>query len=234
MAGFRALFGQVHASTLLLIGVALMQLVFWSLTRTIRVEPELVPPAPTPEALDLLAFGDRQFLYRALGLEVQNFGDTGGRFTPLLDYDYARLGEWFDRLDRLDPVADYAPAIAAQYYGLTPTGADTVHIVLYLARHARRDITHKWRWLAQAAYMARHKVKDLPLALDLARELADLSNRYPGLPVWTRSMPAFILAEMGETEAARLLLGAILESEPSLSPEEVRGMKGHIRRWSGR
>jgi hypothetical protein len=223
---------RIEMATLALIGVVLAQVAFWSLTRTLRVVPELVPAPPTSEALDIMALGDRQFLYRALGLEVQNFGDTAGRFTPLLEYDYARLGEWFERLDRLDPVADYAPAIAANYYGLTPTRADTRHIVTYLAAHARRDIARKWRWLAQAAYMARHKLKDLPLALDLARELAQLSNRHPGLPVWTRSMPAFILAEMGETEAARTLLGAILESEPGLSPEEVRGMRGHLRRWS--
>ena len=46
-------------------------------------------------------------------------------------------------------------------------------------------------------------------------------------------MPAFVLAEVGEAEAARDLIAVILESEPDLSPDEVKYMEEFIIRFGG-
>lgn len=219
--------GRRLASPVWLLALALLaQAAFWWGSRDLRGEQPVVPPPPSERAVAALAFGDRQFLYRALGLEVQNLGDTGGRFTPLARYDYRRLAGWFDRLDALDPRADYAPALAAHYYGQTPKSEDVRHVVAYLRRHAAGDPERKWRWLAHAAYLARHKVKDLDLALAVARELAGLA--VPGIPIWTKQMPAFVLAAAGDTEAARDLMAVLLATTKDLSPQERTYLQAYI------
>ncbi|MBF0375452.1 MAG: hypothetical protein HQL39_18830, partial [Alphaproteobacteria bacterium] len=209
-------------------GAFALQAAFWWNTRDMRPSFAVVPPVPTREAIQALAFGDGQFLYRALGLNIQNAGDDGGRFTPLKNYDYGRLEGWFMALDGLDPVADFVPVVAGYYYSNTLKRDDVRHVVAYLRHHAMRDPARKWRWLAHAVYLARHKVKDQRLALDAARQLAGLS--VPDLPAWTRQMPAFILADLGEDEAARAVLMGIIATDPNLPDEERAFIADYLNR----
>jgi hypothetical protein len=187
-----------------------------------------VPPPPPLLTAPALALGDPQLFYRAAAFALQNMGDGGGRVTPLADYDYARLGDWLDLLDRLDPEARYAPTLAAYYFGQTPDPDGLRRIVAYLSRVGARDPARNWRWLTHAAYLARHRLRDLPLALAIARNLAGLSP--DEVPLWVRQMPAFVLAEVGEREAARDLMATILATDANLSPDEVAVIERFIAR----
>ncbi|MBY0430055.1 MAG: hypothetical protein K2Q10_02570, partial [Rhodospirillales bacterium] len=174
--------------------------------------------------------GDRQFLFRHLALNVQIMGDEYGTITPLQSYDYTAVARWLDLLDALDPRSDYAPAMAAHYFGAVQDAGRVRIMVDYLRRHTARDPTGKWRWLTHAAFLARHRAHDLPLALEVARQLAAID--VPDIPVWTKQMPAFVLAEVGEREAARDLMAVLLETSPNLSPEERNYMRDYIDRMS--
>jgi hypothetical protein len=178
-----------------------------------------VPPPPPLPIAPAMALGDSQLFYRAAAFALQNMGDEGGRVTPLVDYDYARLGAWLDLLDRLDPEARYAPTLAAYYFGQTPDRDDLRRIVAYLGRVGARDPARNWRWLTHAAYLARHRLHDLPLALAVAHPLVGLPEGE--VPLWVRQMPAFMLAEVGEREAARDLMATILATDANLSPDEA-------------
>lgn len=146
--------------------------------------------------------------------------------TPLAAYDYQRLDDWLALLDQLDPEADYLPTLAGFYFGQTRDPADLRRIVAYLLRIGARDPARNWRWLAHAAYLARHRLHDLPLALEVAQHLAGLDD--PAVPLWARQLPAFVLAEVGEDEAARDLLRAILATDRALSGDDVRFMERYI------
>lgn len=211
-----------------LVGAFALQALFWLNTRALRPDFGLVPPVPTSEAIQALAFGDGQFLYRALGLRIQNTGDDGGRFTPLDRYDYGRLEGWFMALDGLDPVSDFVPVVAGYYFSNTPKRPDIVHVVNYLRHYARHDPARSWRWLAHAVYLARHRMKDQRLALEVARELTALD--VPDMPSWARQMQVFILADLGENEAARALMLRILDTDPNLSKEERAFISDVVRR----
>jgi hypothetical protein len=184
-----------------------------------RAEWAGVPPPPPLPIAPALALGDPQLFYRAATFGLQNMGDGGGRVTPLADYNYARLGAWLELLDRLDPAARYAPTLAAYYFGQTPDPEGVRRIVAYLGRVGARDPARNWRWLTHAAYLARHRLHDLPLALAVARHLAGLPEGE--VPLWVRQMPAFVLAEVGEREAARDLMATILATDANLSPDEA-------------
>ncbi len=176
-------------------------------------------PSPPPAALaPLLTLGDDQLFYRAAAFGLQNMGDGGGRTSALAAYDYGRLDDWFRLLDRLDPVASYVPTLAGWYFGQTSRPADLRRIVAYLSAIGARDPARNWRWLVQAVYLARHRLHDVPLALEIARHLAGLAGS--AAPLWVRQMPAFVLAEVGEREAARDLLQTILATDPDLSGDE--------------
>lgn len=184
-----------------------------------RAEWSGVPPPPSLPTAPALALGDPQLFYRAAAFALQNMGDEGARVTPLADYDYARLGAWLDLLDRIDPRARYAPTLAAYYFGQTPDPGGVRRIVAYLSRVGARDPARNWRWLTHAAYLARYRLHDLPLALEVARHLAGLTAGK--VPLWVRQMPAFVLAEVGDREAARDLMATILATDANLSPEEA-------------
>lgn len=203
-----------------------LQALFWSQTRDLRAGLEEVPPAPSPAVANALALGDHQFLYRTTTFALQNLGDEGGRVTPLKDYDYQRLGRWFSLLDQFDPRSNYLPVLVGHYFSQSPEPDHVRVVIAYLSRIALREPAQNWRWLAHAVYLARHKVKDLGLALNLAYRLAALEA--PGMPIWTRQMPAFVLAEVGDKEAARDLMEAILESDPNLAAGEIDFMREFI------
>lgn len=182
-----------------------------------------VPPAPHKAEALLYGFGDTQLAYRTISLMLQNAGDVGGRVTNLRNYNYARLGEWFDLTYALDWQANMAPSLAAYYYGGTPKGEDTRYLITYLAKAGRDKIAgqERWRWLAQAVYLARFRVKDVDLALQMAQELADLAQNNPDMPAWTKQMPAFVMSKVGQKKAARDLLLTIAATDKTLQPADI-------------
>lgn len=203
-----------------------LQATFWWRTRELQAGWEGVPPAPSNQVAKALAMGDGQFLYRAATFVLQNMGDEGGRVTPLKDYDYQRLGQWFFLLDQFDPQSEYLPVLVGYYYSLSQNPEDVRVVISYLTHIAIRDPVRNWRWLAHAIYLARHKVGDMNLALSLAYRMAAI--RGPGIPIWAQQMPAFVLAEVGEKEAARNLMEAIIDSQTDLEPSEIEFMRDFI------
>ncbi|MBL3677259.1 MAG: hypothetical protein JKP92_07150 [Alphaproteobacteria bacterium] len=182
---------------------------------------------PVPRSAGALALGDAQLAYRIAGLTLQNMGDMGGNTTPLSDYDYSALGRWFALMDAMDPRANFAPYLAAYYFGGTQNPQDLGPIVDYLARVGTRPEppgpqSMKWRWLAQGVFLARYRMKDMPLARSLARDLSALAVERGDLPIWARNMEAMVASAMGEKEAALgLLLALLKDGAQNLDPTEV-------------
>ena len=203
-----------------------LQGAFWWQTRELQAGWEGVPPAPSNQVAKALALGDGQFLYRAATFVLQNMGDEGGRVTQLKDYDYQRLGQWFFLLDRFDPQSEFLPVLVGYYFSQSQNPDDVRIVISFLAHIAIRDPERNWRWLAHAIYLARHRVKDMDLALSLAYRMAAIKS--PGIPIWARQMPAFVLAEVGEKEAARDLMEAIMDSQIDLDPAEIEFMRDFI------
>lgn len=193
----------------------------------LRPRLDVVPPPPSAWAMKAQALGDEAFLHRWRVLELQVFGDSGGRATPLRQFDYARLTEWFRALDGLDPRSDVVPTIAAYIFGQTREPAQQRLIIDYLREHARNDMGRKFRWTAHAALLARHRAGDVELAL---ATLDDLSLApASSLPGWVRLMPAFLRAQVGEREAAIDLM-RVMAQDPQLAETERAYLAWQIER----
>ena len=113
----------LRESSIFLLFLAL-QFAFWSQARHVKPDLSLVPDVPGKQAVKALSFGDEGFYFRVLALDIQNAGDTYGRFTALRFYDFNKLYQWFNLLDTLDNRSNMMPAMASYYFSQTQNTAD--------------------------------------------------------------------------------------------------------------
>ena len=195
------------------------QLVVFEFRPAAYREAQPVPPAPSLNALRALASGDPELLSAALVLRLQSFDDQPGASIPFRELDYVRVAAWLDRALALDPASAYPLLLAAQVYSQVPD-ARRVRVMLdFVQRAFLADPDGRWRWLAHAAIIARHRIHDERLALSYARELAERAHDAPS---WARQMHILLLDDMGEHEQAKVLLGALLASGSVSDPGEIR------------
>ncbi|MDB5490507.1 MAG: hypothetical protein JWO78_356 [Micavibrio sp.] len=203
-----------------------LNICLWTQTHKLRPVWGNVPPATSDRATLMMNMGDSQLAYRRNGMMLQNLGNEGGDSTPLKDYNFELLRGWFMLQDRLDPVSNFMPYLTAYYFGATQNPRDQLGPVIdYLEVQGQRSELDKWRWLAEAVFLARYKKSDMPRALDLANKLAAL----PNVPLWAKAMPAFVLRADGDKEGAyTIMMGILSSSSHSLSPYEIRLLRDNI------
>lgn len=207
--------------------VIALQVLAWLQVRTERARWLNVPQVPGENGAAAIALGDRQFAYRTIGVMLQNLGDTGGRTTAFRDYDYDRLTGWFRLADKMDPHANFVPILAAFYFSSTDNPAQIVPLAQYLHDVGNSIEGQRWRWLAQAIYLARYKMNDLDKAYAWAQELAALPRA--DMPIWTKQMPAFVRNAEGDKQAAYDIMIEIMRSgKNSLPREEMNAMQYYI------
>jgi hypothetical protein len=209
---------------LVLVSFLALQGAFWYHTHTRLPEMGIVPDVPGETTLKALSFGDEQALFRLLTLNIQNAGDTFGRFTALYKYDFNRLYHWFKALDGLDNQSNYIPAMATYYFSQTQYAPDVRYLVDYLEEFADGRVKEKWWWMVQAVYLADHKVKDSGRALEIANKLAGHTE----IPVWAQQMPAFVHEKRGEFDAAAAIIQNIMDSEQQLPQGELNFMRHFV------
>lgn len=216
-----------------LAGALGLNLLFWLASHDTYSRWAGVPPVPDREGALAMTLSDAQFSFRFGAMTLQNLGNSGGQVTPIRDYDYQKLAGWFALLDGLDPASDHVPMLAAYYFGATTVPEDVGVVVDYLARAGDSPVGTKWRWLAHAVFLARHRMDNLPLALDLAYKLAKLQTVDDEMPLWARQMPAFVLSAGGDHEDARKIIENILLTAPDLHPNEVNFMRVYLEEQLG-
>lgn len=181
----------------------------------------IVPDVPGKTAVKALSFGDEEFYFRLLSYDIQNAGDTFGRFTELYKYDFKKLYAWFTLLDSLNNTSDYMPFIASYYFSQTQHTEDNKYIVDYLYEHSKDNPDKNYWWLGQAVYIAQHKLGNKDLALKVAKPLEQSTTA----PFWARQLPAFVLESRGEMDAAGKIMENIIKNSKNIPDNEWRFMK---------
>jgi hypothetical protein len=204
-----------------------VHVVAWAQLREVRARWLNVPPVPSTFSASAFALADNQFAYRMTGLMLQNLGDSGGRVTAFRDYDYERLIQWFHLTEKLDFRSDFIPRLAAYYFSAVDDPQKLSLLADYLYEAGNSTEGDKWQWLAQAIYLKRYKANDLETAYQWSLELANMDK--PGIPIWTKQMPAFIKNAEGDKQAAYDILVSILKSGQGKMPrEEINAMTDYI------
>ena len=181
-----------------------------------RAESLGAPAAPA--ALRALSLGEPIALAQLLTLYLQAFDNQPGVSIPFLDLDYSRVTAWLGTILELDPVGQYHLMMASQLYGQVPDEAKQRRMCEFVREQFDRDPDRRWRWLAHCAIMAKHRLRDARLALDYAESISRGARRASS---WARQMRIFIHEDLGEIEAARVLLGGLLASGEITEEKEV-------------
>ncbi len=219
---------SVPAWLWLALGAALAAQIGWRIAQgPPRLQATDLPPAPSPAAMRLAAFGEAAAAARLTMIYLQVFDLRGDNPIPYQKLDYGRIAGWLQSALELDPRSDYPLFLAARVYTEVPDPA-RIRVMLELIERAfLRDPDRRWPWLAQAALVAKHRLHDLPLALRYAAEVDRLATS-PDVPHWARQMRIFILEDMDELQAAKVLLGGLLASGKITDPAEARFLKQRL------
>ncbi len=89
------------------------------------------------------------------------------------------------------------------------------------------DPNHRWPALAHAALLAKHRLNDLPLARRYAAAIQRQTTD-DSIPLWARQMEIFILEDMNELEAVKVMIGGLLATGRIRDPEERRFLQGRL------
>jgi hypothetical protein len=183
-----------------------------------------LPPPPSAQALRLASFGETNAVARLVMLYVQAFDYNGTNANSYRSLDYARLVGWLQAVTDLDPRSQYALFAASRVYAENPDPARGRAALEFVYREFFADPDHRWPWLAHAAIIAKHRLHDLALARRYAAAI-DRHTKSADVPLWARQMEIFILEDMNELQAARILLGGLLESGAVRDPAELRFLR---------
>ncbi len=195
----------------LLAGALALQVLFASSRPKPTAKAEDLGPPPSAETLRLAAVGEPIALARLLMLYLQAFDYQAGTHVPYRALNYTYLEGWLRRILELDPAGQYPLMSASRLYAEVPDPAKQRQMLEFVYAEYLKDPNRRWPWLAHAAVVAKHQLKDLPLARKYAVALQQHTTT-PDAPPWVRQMEPFILEDMNELEAARVLIGGLIAS----------------------
>lgn len=211
---------QTVPRTVLTIGVLLLALqIGWRAAQPLpTARAEDLPPPPSATAVRLASLGEPITLAGLMALRLQAFDNQPGISLPFAALDYGKLSGWLDLILGLDQRSNYPLLMASHLYAQVPDPARQRLMLDFTYRQFLLDPERRWRYLAHAALIAKHRLHDLPLALRFARAIQEKTG---GTALhWASQMPIFILEDMGELEAAKIELGALLASDSISDPQE--------------
>ncbi|MFM9982015.1 MAG: hypothetical protein ACKVP9_13990 [Burkholderiales bacterium] len=218
----------------LLAGSLAMQVLLRVESRPAAPSAEDLPAAPRPALLRVAALGEPAALARLGMLYLQAFDYHGGNSLPYSKLDYVRLVDWLSALQRLDEKSEYPLFIASRVYAEVPDSVRQRQMLEFIYASFLVDPSRRWKWAAHAALLAKHRLKDLPLALKYARAIDRFAGSAPNVPMWARQMEIFILEDMNELDAARILLGGLLESGQIDDPGERLFLQNRLKEMESR
>ena len=205
-----------------LLCVALAMQISWQAWRAIpEAQGSDLPVAPAAWLLRIASFGEPELAARVAMLYLQAYDLRGDNAVPYQRLDYARLMGWLRAIVETDPRSDYALFSAARIYAENPDTYKCRAVLEFLHESFKLDPDRRWPWLAHAALLAKHRLRDLPLALRYARAI-DREVRDPSAPLWAKQMQVFILEDMNELEAAKVMLGGLIASGRVTDKNELR------------
>ena len=186
-----------------------------------------LPQAPSAQALRLANLGEPAALARLSMIWLQAFDSSGDNAVPYRKLDYARLVAWLRAILATDPRSDYPLFAASRIYAENADPAKARLIFDFIHETFPADPNRRWPALAHAALLAKHRLHDLPLARRYAAAIQRLATD-ESVPLWARQMEVFILEDMNEFEAAKVMLGGMLAAGGIRDPQERRFLQGRL------
>ena len=205
---------------ILLVLALLLQLLWHSLQEPVVAKAEDLAAPLTTRSYVMSSLGEPIAAAKFLNLWLQAFDNQPGASISFHQLNYPRLTQWLDTILELDPEGHYPMLVAARVYGSIKDEEKQRIMADYVFYKFNEDPNKYWRWLAHVVITAKHELKDLDLALKYAHALAERATG-DNVPYWARDMKIIVLEDMGQVEAAKILVGALIESKEITDPYEL-------------
>ena len=212
----------------MLLAALAIQLYWHSQQQSIVAKAEDLPRPMSARAYVMSSFGEPIAAAKVLNLWLQAFDNQPGISIPLHSLDYDVVTDWLDTILELDPMGHYPMLVAARVYGSVSVEEKQRQMMDYIFYKFNEDPNKHWRWLAHAVITAKHELKDMQLALKYAHALAEKATG-ENVPYWARDMKIIVLEDMGEVEAAKVLVGGLIASGEITDPYELNFLQNKIR-----
>lgn len=203
-----------------LILALVIQLLWHSMQDPVVAKAEDLPLPLSTRTYSMSSLGEPIAVSKYLNLWLQAFDNQPGASVSFHQLDYPRLTRWLDTILELDPRGHYPMLVAARVYGSVSDPEKQRIMMDYIFTKFNENPDKYWRWLAHVVITAKHELKDYDLALKYADALADKANG-KNIPYWAKDMKIIVLEDMGEVEAAKILVGALIESNEITDPYEL-------------
>lgn len=213
---------------LCLLAIAVAAQIGWqSAHRAAAATAADLPAAPSAQALRLASLGETAALSRLAMVWLLAFDSRGDNSIPYRQLDYERLTAWLGAILATDPRSQYPLFAAARIYADNSDPAKVRRMCEFVYAAFAEDPNRRWPALAQAALLAKHRLNDLPLARRYAAAIQRLTTD-PTVPSWARQMEIFILEDMDEFEAAKVMLGGLLATGRIRDADERRFLQERL------
>lgn len=185
---------------------------FWHFTFTNLTAKRYALPAPPKASLiRLISLGDSVTAAKLLMLWLQAFDNQPGASIPLKELNYDSVIEWMNLILKVDNKTQYPLLAAIRFYAEVQDEKKQRKMIAYVSNKFIEKPNERWATMAHAVYMAKHRVKDVALALDCAKLIRQYAKG-ENVPYWAKQMEIFVLEDMGELESAMIIIGGLLES----------------------
>lgn len=195
------------------------------------VNPEArpLPEVISAKKLELIGLADKIAMSKLTMLWLQAFDDQPGISIPFRELDYAKIIDWLNVILTLDSRTQYPLLAASRIYSEVPDENRKRMMLEFVYRKFLENPNRRWPALAQAVYVAKHQLKDLPLALRYANALAKNVSS-DKVPFWAKQMNIYVLEDMNEIESAKVLIGGLLDSGEIKDEHELKFLKERLKK----
>lgn len=209
--------------------LALLLQLFWHSQQdpVVARAEDLAPPLSTRTYV-MSSLGEPIAAAKFLNLWLQAFDNQPGASISFHQLNYPRLTQWLDAILELDPQGHYPMLVAARVYGSVKNPEKQRIMMEYIFYKFNENPDKYWRWLAHVVITAKHELKDYNLALKYANALAEKATG-ENVPYWAKDMKIIVLEDMGQVEAAKILVGALIDSKEITDPYELKFLMQKIK-----
>ena len=186
-----------------------------------------IGPPPPALATRIASLDEPRGAAYALALVLQSFDAQAGQQQRIAALDRADVLAWLARIGEIAPDSGYDTFLATRVYAETLSDDDLRALLVQVRARFEQAPDASWTSIAHAVWLAGHRLGDRPLAADLAGSLRRHAG--PGVPDWARQMEALLRADLGELEAARRLIGALLDAGTVTDERERRVLIARLR-----
>ncbi len=221
---------DVPAHIIIILIIAFLCQITWSSSKPLStINIKKLPEPPSQIESQLFGLGDSIMISKIFMLWLQAFDNQPGVSIPFKNLDYRRVINWLERILGLDPRAHYPLLAAGRIYGVVEDEGRKRLMLAFIYEQFAKDPNQRWPSMMHAIYVAKHRLKDYPLALKYAHAVAQQVT-VNNIPSWVKQMEIYVLEDMGEIESAKILIGGLLESGAITDLHELRFLQDRLDR----